>query len=92
MTPTALLIMDVQQGIVDRFASDETYLPRLASAISAARAAGIRVIYVTVAFRPGYPEVSEHNRSFAAIAGTGRSPTPIRPSACRPRWLRPRAR
>jgi nicotinamidase-related amidase len=72
MTPTALLIMDVQQGIVDRFARDEQYLPRLASAISAARAAGIQVVYVTIAFRPGYPEVSERNRSFAAIAGTGR--------------------
>jgi nicotinamidase-related amidase len=72
VSTTALLIMDVQQGIVDRFASDGTYLPRLASAVSAARAAGIRVIYVTVAFRPGYPEVSEHNRTFAAITGTGR--------------------
>lgn len=72
MTSTALLIMDVQQGIVDRFAGDEHYLPRLASAISAARTAGIRVIYVTVAFRPGYPEVSERNRTFAAVAGTGR--------------------
>jgi nicotinamidase-related amidase len=72
MTATALLIMDVQQGIVHRFASDEHYLPRLASAISAARAAGIRVIYVTVAFRRGYPEVSDRNLSFAAIAGTGR--------------------
>jgi nicotinamidase-related amidase len=72
MTATALLIMDVQQGIVDRFASDEQYLPRLASAIGAARTAGIRVIYVTVTFRPGYPEISERYRSFAAIAGTGR--------------------
>jgi hypothetical protein len=27
MTATALLIMDVQQGIVDRFASDEHYGP-----------------------------------------------------------------
>jgi nicotinamidase-related amidase len=72
VTSAALLIMDVQQGIVDRFASDDAYLSRLASAISAARAAGIRLIYVTVAFRPGYPEVSEHNRSFAAVARTGR--------------------
>jgi nicotinamidase-related amidase len=30
------------------------------------------VIYVTVAFRPGYPEVSARNRSFSAIAGSGR--------------------
>ncbi len=72
MTSTALLIMDVQQGIVERYASDEGYLTGLATAITAARSAGIRVSYVTVAFRPGYPEVSERNKSFAAIAGTGR--------------------
>jgi len=71
MTPTALLIMDVQQGIVERYAHDG-YLHRLATAIAAARSAGVNVIYVTVAFRPGYPEVSERNKSFAAIAGTGR--------------------
>jgi nicotinamidase-related amidase len=72
MASTALLVMDVQQGIVDRFGGDEGYLPRLAAAIEAARAAGIRVIYVTVAFRAGYPEVSERNKSFAAISGSGR--------------------
>jgi nicotinamidase-related amidase len=72
MTSTALLIMDVQQGIVDRFASDGGYLQRLADGIAAARGAGIDVIYVTVAFRAGYPEVSASNRSFSAIAGSGR--------------------
>jgi hypothetical protein len=30
MTSTALLVMDVQQGIVDRFGADVGYLPRLA--------------------------------------------------------------
>ena len=72
MTSTALLVMDVQQGIVDRFGGDEEYLPRLAAAVQAARDAGIWVIYVTVAFRAGHPEVSERNKGFAAIAGTGR--------------------
>ena len=72
MTSTALLVMDVQQGIVDRFGGDEGYLQRLAAAIQAARGAGIWVIYATVAFRAGHPEVSERNKSFAAIAGTGR--------------------
>jgi nicotinamidase-related amidase len=72
MTSTALLIMDVQESIVARFASDDGYLPRLASAITAARGAGIGVIYVTVSFRPGYPEVSDRNRTFSAVAGTGR--------------------
>jgi nicotinamidase-related amidase len=72
MSSTALLVMDVQQGIVDRFANDESYLPRLATAVALARGAGIPVIYVIVGFRDGYPEVSERNKSFAAISGTGR--------------------
>ena len=72
MTSSALLIMDVQAGIVDRFGGCDGYVPRLASAPSAARAAGIGVIYVTVGFRAGYPEISERNTVFAAIAGTGR--------------------
>jgi nicotinamidase-related amidase len=73
MTSTALLIMDVQQGIVARFAGDgDGHLARLAPAIAAARSAGVMVGYVTIAFRPGYPEVSDRNKTFAAIAGTGR--------------------
>jgi nicotinamidase-related amidase len=72
MAPMALLIMDVQQGIVERFGGEGSYLDRLATAIAAARDAGVAVIYVTVAFRPGYPEVSERNKTFSAIAGTGR--------------------
>jgi nicotinamidase-related amidase len=67
-----LLVMDVQQGVVDRFNDDGGYLPALAGAIGAARAASVPVIYVVVGFRPGYPEVSERNKSFSAIAGTGR--------------------
>jgi nicotinamidase-related amidase len=69
---TALLIMDVQYGIVERYASDGSYLDRLATAITAARAAGVMAGYVTIAFRPGYPEVSDRNKRFAAIAGSGR--------------------
>jgi nicotinamidase-related amidase len=72
MTKQALLVMDVQQAIVDRFPDDDSYLPRLAGAIAAARTAGIVIIYVAVGFRLGYPEVSDRNKSFAAIAGSGR--------------------
>jgi nicotinamidase-related amidase len=72
VTSTALLIMDVQQGVVDRFGSEPGYLDGLGSAITAARDAGIAVIYVAVGFRAGYPEISPRNKTFAAIAGTGR--------------------
>jgi nicotinamidase-related amidase len=47
MASTALLVMDVQQGIVERFATGEGYLTRLAAAIETARGAGIAVIRIT---------------------------------------------
>jgi nicotinamidase-related amidase len=69
---SALLIMDVQRGVVDRFGSDEGLLARLGAAATTARGAGIQVVYVVVGFRPGYPEVSERNKGFAAVTGSGR--------------------
>jgi nicotinamidase-related amidase len=68
---TALLIMDVQRGVVERFAGDSTFgvfVERLQRAIAAARASGVPVIFVRVAFRSGLPEVSGRNRTFSAIA------------------------
>jgi nicotinamidase-related amidase len=68
---TALLVMDVQRGIVTRFSDDPGYLERLSRAITSARAAQIPVIYVVVSFRTGHPEISPRNRSFAAAAAAG---------------------
>ena len=68
---TALLVMDVQRGIVERFGGDDGLLDRTAEAIAAARANGIPVIYVRVAFRAGAPEVSPRNRAFAALRDAG---------------------
>lgn len=65
---SALLVMDVQQGVVGRFPDAEPLLLGLKQAIDAAREAGIKVIYVRLAFRPGYPDVSPDNRSFSMIA------------------------
>ena len=59
--------MDVQAGIVTRFAPTGDFLKAINTAITAARAASIPVIYVVVAFRPGYPEISPNNKSFSAI-------------------------
>jgi nicotinamidase-related amidase len=70
MPASALLVMDVQQDIVDRF-PDPAYLPRLRRAIDAARAAGIPVVYVAIGFRAGHPEVSTRNKSFRAVRRNG---------------------
>ena len=67
----ALLVMDVQKQIVERFAEDPQYLARVRQAIDAARSAGVPVIYVVVGFRPGHPEVSARNLTFSALAGNG---------------------
>ncbi len=71
MDKTALLVMDVQKGIVGRFADDPQYLPRLKEATAAARAAEIPVIYVVIGFRAGHPEISPRNKTFAAIMESG---------------------
>jgi nicotinamidase-related amidase len=64
---SALLVMDVQNMIVSRFA-DASYGPRLAGAVATARGAGMPVIYAVVAFRPGHPEISPRNKIFSRVA------------------------
>ena len=68
---SALLVMDVQQGIVERFGGIPESLEPFRRAISAARTAGIPVIFIRVAFRDGYPEVSSRNKSFSKISRRG---------------------
>jgi nicotinamidase-related amidase len=63
---TALLVMDIQAGIVDRIA-DDSYLDRLTPAIDAARTAGVPVMYVVVGFRSGHPESNPRNLTFSAL-------------------------
>jgi nicotinamidase-related amidase len=67
MPKQALLVMDVQRAVVERY-PDPAYLPRLREAIDAARTADVPVIYVVVGFRPGFPEVSPRNKMFGALA------------------------
>jgi nicotinamidase-related amidase len=57
MATTALLVMDIQVAMVKRVALPETFLPLLRKTIDAARP-HVKIIYVTVAFRPGHPEIS----------------------------------
>lgn len=60
--------MDVQRGILERYGGGGGFVDRLGQAIGAARVRGMPVIFVRVAFRPGHPEVSARNRTFAALA------------------------
>lgn len=71
---TAVLCMDFQTDIVQRFAGADSQglLRRTATLLDAARAAGARIGYVKVGFRPGYPEVSANNQSFSTVRSSGR--------------------
>jgi nicotinamidase-related amidase len=75
MTPTgpaqALLILDMQQTIVDNYGGSDVQLERVAAALSWARSREMLTVFVQLAFRQGYPEVSPHNRTFRAISDTG---------------------
>ncbi|ASK32150.1 isochorismatase [Chryseobacterium sp. T16E-39] len=62
---SALLVMDLQNSIVQNIEDHSGLVIKIAKAISHARANGIPVIYVVVSFRPGAPEISEHNKSFS---------------------------
>ena len=65
MEKSAFLVMDVQNGIVERFAVAEALQP-LQSALQTARSLAIPVIFVRVALRPGYPDVSPNNLAFSS--------------------------
>ena len=64
---TALLVMDVQAGVVSRVAPMANVLTPIRSAITTTHDATIPVIYVVIDFRPGYPEINSRNKSFAAF-------------------------
>lgn len=71
---TALLVMDMQSGILDMVAdgaSKETLLAQSTKLLAAARKANVRVVYVIVAFRPGHPEISPRNATFSQVRENG---------------------
>ena len=76
---SVLLVMDFQHGIVESLA-DSSVLDAAGRAVKAARASQIPVMFVRVAFRPGYPEAADSNRAFAAVARAGDAMTESHPA------------
>ncbi|WP_030176768.1 MULTISPECIES: isochorismatase family cysteine hydrolase [Actinomycetes] len=72
MSDQALLVMDFQPVILGAVGGDDS--PALAAAkkaVKAARKKNVPVIFVRVAFRPGYPEINPENKGFAPLAAYG---------------------
>ena len=63
---TALLVMDMQGGILANLPDPAPLADNVAKAIDSARTRNIPVIYVVVGFRPGLPEISDNNKVFSA--------------------------
>ena len=61
--------MDFQQGIVERMGTDAV-VDAAKRAIVGARGAGVPVMFVRVAFRPGFPEIADTNAAFAGVASS----------------------
>lgn len=74
---TALLIMDVQTGIIDRAANKEQYLANVQNAIKAAHKHAIPVFLIVVGFRAEAPEVSTNNKMFSSVPSHFINPQPI---------------
>jgi nicotinamidase-related amidase len=81
-TDTALLMMDLQNWIVERYGAESpALLDAVSAAATAARVAGVPVIHVRLTFREGAPEVSRRSRMFSTVAsmpGLGDDDPPAR--------------
>mgnify|MGYP002623624108 CR=1 FL=1 len=64
---TALLVMDLQPFILQRYSETSKLIESTNKAIDAARKANIPVIFVIVGFREGFPEVSPNNKFFSGM-------------------------
>ncbi len=63
---TALLVMDMQVGIVGTLPNAAAVISSVGKAIAHAREKKIPIIYVVVGFRQGAPEISANNKGFTA--------------------------
>lgn len=66
---TALLVMDMQMGIMSRYPDAGQIAERTALAVAHARKHNMPVIFVVVGFRKGMPEISANNKMFNSLKG-----------------------
>ena len=63
---SALLVMDMQVGILGMFQQKDEIIEKVKLAVTHARSKQMPVIYVVVGFRKGLPEISPFNKGFGA--------------------------
>jgi nicotinamidase-related amidase len=68
---TAVLGMDLQEGIFGLLPDAAAALPAAARAMETARKAGAPILHVGLGFEPGYPEISPTHPRFGMIKDKG---------------------
>jgi len=68
---TAVLTLDIQEGIFGFVPGAVACLPNAALAVEAARKGGFPLFHVGIGFEPGYPEISPSNKRFAMVKERG---------------------
>jgi nicotinamidase-related amidase len=71
MNKPALLVMDMQNGIVSHFQDNLEMLRAVQKSVEIARQHNMPVIFVRVACSEGYPEVSPRNKAFSHVHQIG---------------------
>src|SRR6185437_7367381 len=73
LSNAALLIRDFQQDVIAMTAAagSAAAVERARAAIDGARAHGLPVIFVRVAFRDGYPETAARNKRMSVLRDKG---------------------
>ena len=64
---TALLVMDMQLGILSRLPQNSNLVAKVAEAIKSARKKNITIIFVRLGFQKNMPEMNPANRSFGPL-------------------------
>ena len=72
----ALVVMDVQQRVFERYVQDTLFLFRVGQVIRIARRTGIPVLYVAVGLKSGHPEVSVRTLAFSGATQFHLDPAP----------------
>jgi nicotinamidase-related amidase len=68
---TAVLSLDVQEGILGFAPGAGIVFPNAAQVVEASRSAGCSIIHVGIGFEPGYPGIAPANKRFSTLKERG---------------------
>jgi nicotinamidase-related amidase len=68
---TAVLSLDIQEGIFGFVPGATAMLPKAAQVVEAARKGGFHLFHVGIGFEPGYPEIAPTNKRFMMVKERG---------------------